>query len=46
MAQNTFFLRNTIKDFNIEHPVELKQRSKRALSVATLRTNPAKFQHR
>jgi hypothetical protein len=46
MTQNSFFQRNTIKDFTVEQPVELRQRTKRAFSVTALRMNPSKFQHR
>jgi hypothetical protein len=46
MTQNLFFQRNTIKDFALECPPDIRQRSKRSLSVATLKMNPSKFQHR
>lgn len=46
MTQNLFFQRNTIKEYAFEHPPEIRTRSKRSASVATLKMNPSKFQHR
>jgi hypothetical protein len=43
---NSFFERNTIKNFPSQIASNTRERSKRALSVANLKLNPAKFLHR
>ena len=45
-SSNPFFERNTIKNIASQMAPNTRERSKRALSVANLRLNPAKFLHR
>lgn len=45
--QNLFFQRNTVSSHLVDRPVEvIKPRSKRATSVACIKVDPSKFQHR
>lgn len=47
MEHNSFFHRNTIKDYTVEHqPSTMRERSKRSMSVTAVKLNPSKFQHR
>lgn len=45
-SSNLFFERNTIRNLTSQMAPSTRERSKRALSVANLKLNPAKFLHR